>query len=86
MYSLTKSGDKYQLYERIFDYKPEPKNDITLHQFDTIDDVYQHVQATLENHIDPSRLSNYVRNNDELTLKDVDELVDLSAATSFTLN
>lgn len=86
MYSLTKSGDKYQLYERIFDYKPEPKNDITLHQFDTIDDVYQHVQTTLENHIDPSRLSNFVRNNDELTLNDVDELVDLSAAKSFTLN
>lgn len=86
MYSLTKSGDKYQLYERIFDYKPEPKNDITLHQFDTIDDVYQHVQTTLENHIDPSRLSNFIRNNDELTLNDVDELVDLSAAKSFTLN
>lgn len=64
----------------------EPKNDITLHQFDTIDDVYQHVQATLENHIDPSRLSNFVRNNDELTLNDVDELVELSAAKSFTLN
>lgn len=62
------------------------KNDITLHQFDTIDDVYQHVQTTLENHIDPSRLSNYVRNNDELTLNDVDELVDLSAAKSFTIN